>query len=169
MTKKSSTKDYVDDYTKVDNSTKVTDAIDNYFYVNTGSGGGGSSGIYTVTSSSTIPSTSTVTINPTTVTGSLAGFVGGAGGAGSGSYYSTSGWSNQYNANIKISGQNPKISTDKSEIDLDELAEVIKTLKERLLVIVPDFEKHEKYAALKKAYDHYKLIESMLVEEKKDV
>jgi len=71
-------------------------------------------------------------------------------------------------ANLKITGNNPKIQTDKSEIDLDETAELIKILKERLLILIPNFEKHEKYAALKKAYDHYKLIEAMLQEEKKD-
>ena len=42
----------------------------------------------------------------------------------------------------------------------------MKTLRERLLIIIPNFEKHEKYEALKKAYDHYKLIESMLGEDR---
>jgi len=82
----------------------------------------------------------------------------------------TAGWTTMApnTANLKITGNNPKIQTDKSEIDLDETAELIKILKERLLILIPNFEKHEKYAALKKAYDHYKLIEAMLQEEKKD-
>ena len=66
---------------------------------------------------------------------------------------------------VHISGTNPTIATDKVKIDLNELGELIKVLKERFLIITPDFEKHEKYQALKKAYDHYKLIESMLGEE----
>ena len=63
---------------------------------------------------------------------------------------------------IHIQGQNPTISTDKVKIDLNELGELIGVLKERFLIITPNFEKHEKYAALKKAYDHYKLLEAML-------
>jgi hypothetical protein len=66
---------------------------------------------------------------------------------------------------VHISGTNPTIATDKVKIDLNELGELINVLKERFLVITPNFEKMEKYQALKKAYDHYKLIESMLGEE----
>lgn len=68
----------------------------------------------------------------------------------------------QYQPNIQITGANPTILTDKNKISLDELAEMMKIMRERLLIIVPDFEKHEKYEALKKAYDHYKLIEAMV-------
>ena len=122
-----------------------------------GGGGGGGSGVYTTT---TAPNTSTITIPA-------------QGGGGVGTYLSsgtTSGpmWTNTtQNANIKVTGNNPTIHTDKNSINLDELAELTKILKERLLVIIPDFEKHEKYAALKKAYDHYKLVEAMVQEEKK--
>lgn len=69
---------------------------------------------------------------------------------------------NYNNATISITGPNPTISTDKNEINLDEVAETMKIVRERLLIIVPEFEKHEKYEALKKAYDHYKLIEAMI-------
>ena len=121
-----------------------------------GSGGGGSSGVYTTTA----PNTSTITIPA-------------QGGGGAGSYYTTGTGSSPMwttttqNANVRITGNNPTITTDKNSINLDEVADLIKILKERLLVIIPDFEKHEKYAALKKAYDHYKLIEAMVQEEKK--
>ena len=67
-----------------------------------------------------------------------------------------------YQPNVHISGPNPVLSTDKGKIDLNELAEMMKIMRERLLILVPDFEKHEKYEALKKAYDHYKLIEAMI-------
>jgi hypothetical protein len=84
----------------------------------------------------------------------------------------TAGWTTMATApntaNIKITGNNPKLSTDKNDIDLDELADTMRILRDRFLILIPDFEKHEKYAALKKAYDHYKLIEAMLQEEKKD-
>ena len=126
-----------------------------------GGGGGGSSGVYTSNSTS----------GTVYITSSGTGYPGGAGSSGS---YLTSGtgisgtqWSNNINANIKITGNNPTLSTEKNDINLDELADLIKILKERLLIIVPDFEKHEKYSALKKAYDHYKLIEAMIQEEKK--
>jgi hypothetical protein len=121
-----------------------------------GSGGGGGSGVYTTTA----PNTSTITVPA-------------QGGGGVGTYLSsgTSGpmWTTTttQNANVRITGNNPTITTDKNSINLDEVADLVKILKERLLVIIPDFEKHEKYAALKKAYDHYKLIEAMVQEEKK--
>ena len=127
-----------------------------------GGGGGGASGITPITTTGTgtayIPSTITVPAQ---------------GGGGIGTYLSSGTtsspmWTNvTQNANIKVTGNNPTIHTDKNSINLDELADLTKILKERLLVIIPDFEKHEKYAALKKAYDHYKLIEAMVQEEKK--
>jgi hypothetical protein len=55
------------------------------------------------------------------------------------------------------------IKTKKNEINLDELANVVETLKERLLILTPNFEKMEKYPSLKEAYDHYKLIEALCV------
>ena len=120
-----------------------------------GGGGGGASGTITTNNTGTA-------YIPSTVVG------------GGGTYYSsgvgTSGpmWTNTtQNANVRITGNNPTITTDKNSINLDEVADLVKILKERLLVIIPDFEKHEKYAALKKAYDHYKLIEAMVQEEKK--
>ena len=65
---------------------------------------------------------------------------------------------------------NPSVlSTSKgNSVDLDELAEMMKIMKERLLILIPDFEKHEKYAALKKAYDNYKMIEALIQEDRKD-
>ena len=120
-----------------------------------GGGGGGASGTITTNNTGTA-------YIPSTVVG------------GGGTYYSsgvgTSGpmWTTTtQNANVKITGNNPTITTDKNSINLDEVADLVKILKERLLVIIPDFEKHEKYAALKKAYDHYKLIEAMVQEENK--
>ena len=71
-------------------------------------------------------------------------------------------------ADIHLSGPNPKIKTDRNVINLDEAAETLKILRERLLILVPDFEKHEKYAALKKAYDHYKMLERLIIEDKID-
>jgi len=123
-----------------------------------GGGGGGIAG----------SGVTTITTNNTGTAFNQSAVVGGAG------TYLSSGttgpmWTTTttQNANVRITGNNPTIHTDKNSINLDEVADLVKILKERLLVIIPDFEKHEKYAALKKAYDHYKLIEAMVQEEKK--
>ena len=133
--------------------------MSNTFVTMVGGGGGGGiagSGVTTITTNNT--STFTVPAQ---------------GGGGVGTYLSSGTTSSPMwvgttqNANVKITGNNPTIHTDKNSINLDEVADLVKILKERLLVIIPDFEKHEKYAALKKAYDHYKLIEAMVQEETK--
>lgn len=54
------------------------------------------------------------------------------------------------------------ISTNKHTIDIDELAEMMETLKKRLLILTPNFEKHEKYPMLKQLYDEYKAMERLL-------
>jgi hypothetical protein len=54
------------------------------------------------------------------------------------------------------------IKTPKSEIDIDELADMMQTLKKRLLILTPNFEMHEKYPMLKELYDEYKAMEKLL-------
>ena len=44
---------------------------------------------------------------------------------------------------------------------IERLAVRIAAIEDRLCIICPDFEKHEKFSSLKKAYEHYKLIEKM--------
>jgi hypothetical protein len=41
------------------------------------------------------------------------------------------------------------------------LKEFMKTVQDRLSILVPDPDKLEKYEALKKAYEHYKLLEKL--------
>lgn len=56
------------------------------------------------------------------------------------------------------------VTYTKSRLDEDALrqwAEIAEILKQRMLIITENFEKHDKYPALKEAYDHYKLIEAM--------
>lgn len=43
-----------------------------------------------------------------------------------------------------------------------KVAETLETILERLLIIEADFQKMEKYPALKEAYDNYKLIEALV-------
>jgi hypothetical protein len=54
------------------------------------------------------------------------------------------------------------------EVSVEEIIDMMKIMKERLLILTPLFEKHEKYAALKKAYENYKLIEALIQEENKN-
>jgi len=48
------------------------------------------------------------------------------------------------------------------------LSAFMKTMEERLAILVPDPAKMEKFAALKKAYEHYKLMEKLCQEDKKE-
>jgi hypothetical protein len=136
-----------------------------------GGGGGSSSGNMWTTTTSSPGSTYVSSPITTTMPGIGHTMPGGAGtyfasGPGGPSWTGTT-TSNQ--ANLKITGKNPTLSTEKSEINIDELADLISILKERLLILIPNFEKQEKYQALKKAYDHYKMIEALIQEEKIDV
>ena len=66
--------------------------------------------------------------------------------------------------NISITNEDSKsyIKTGKSKIDIDELADMMDTLKKRLLILTPSFEMHEKYPMLKEMYDEYKAMERLL-------
>lgn len=43
------------------------------------------------------------------------------------------------------------------------IIEALKDIKKRLLILEPNFEAHERYPALKEAYEHYKLMEDLLL------
>jgi hypothetical protein len=63
---------------------------------------------------------------------------------------------------INQDGGKNYIQTSKNKIDLDELAEMMETLKKRLLILTPNFEQMEKYPMLKELYDEYKAMEKLL-------
>jgi hypothetical protein len=65
-------------------------------------------------------------------------------------------------SSINFGSNKSVLRTSKNEIDLDELADLLKVLKKRLLIIAPDFEKHEKYPMLKELYEEYKAMERLL-------
>ena len=46
--------------------------------------------------------------------------------------------------------------------DLDVVKERLKTIEDRLAILVPDPEKLEKWEALKEAYNHYKSLEGLI-------
>ena len=82
----------------------------------------------------------------------------------SGSMNSGSTWTIGSQPNISITNEDSKsyIKTGKSKIDIDELADMMDTLKKRLLILTPSFEMHEKYPMLKEMYDEYKAMERLL-------
>jgi hypothetical protein len=82
----------------------------------------------------------------------------------SSSMNSGSTWTIGSQPNISIINEDSKsyIKTGKSKIDIDELADMMATLKKRLLILTPSFEMHEKYPMLKEMYDEYKAMERLL-------
>ena len=87
---------------------------------------------------------------------------------GSNYSYTTAGsnWG-QANVNITANGIDMASGTD-LKIDGKSLKEFMNKMEERLAILVPDPKKLEKFEALKKAYEHYKLMEKLCQEEPKE-
>lgn len=87
----------------------------------------------------------------------------------SSNYYTTSGinGSSYNNVNITNTGIDMTNGTD-LKIDGKSLKNFMDKMEERLAILVPDPKKLEKFEALKKAYDHYKLMEKLCQEETKE-
>ena len=66
--------------------------------------------------------------------------------------------------NIGSNGIDMAAGTD-LKIDGKSLKEFMNKMEERLAILVPDPKKLEKFEALKKAYEHYKLMEKLCQEE----
>jgi hypothetical protein len=54
-----------------------------------------------------------------------------------------------------------KITETDIEIDGMSLRDILKSLQDRLAILVPDPEKLKEFEALKQAYDHYKILEAL--------
>lgn len=101
-------------------------------------GAAGLAGNSPITSSVTIPSGSSnqwVTTNSITGNGNL---------TGSGLHVTSDA---EFEGNIKWKGK--------------DLGKMLETIEKRLSILVPDPKKLEKYEALQKAYNHYKLLEAL--------
>jgi len=62
------------------------------------------------------------------------------------------------------------IKTNKHEINLDKMYEIVQLLSERLMIIVEDPAILEKYPTLKDTYEQYKLLSALMLSDKeKDV
>lgn len=91
----------------------------------------------------------------------------GAGGS-SGSYYMTNGtggatWTTFNNSNSQ-SSLNVKGDAEfegKVKVNGQDIGEFMETISRRLAILVPDPEKLEHFEALKKAYEHYKMLEKL--------
>jgi len=102
-------------------------------------GGGGSSGTFT----------GNISVPSSISTGS------------SGMYLTSSGWSSispttYTQADVKISGKNPTLSTDKNKIDIDEMAELLKMFKEVMFFAFEESKVLEENPTLNDAYITYK-------------
>ena len=128
-----------------------------------------SGGADTITiDSSTMYGTGTITLPTTTITNG--GYTIGAAGS-SGQFYTTGtnghNWNNLPTVNITGTGIDMAAGTDIS-IDGKSLKTFMNKMEERLAILVPDPTKLEKFEALKKAYEHYKLMESLCQEQPKE-
>jgi len=86
----------------------------------------------------------------------------------SGQYYTTgtngNNWNNPPTVNISNTGIDMAAGTD-IKVDGQSLKEFMKKMEQRLAILVPDPKKLEKFEALKKAYEHYKTMESLCFDE----
>jgi hypothetical protein len=128
-----------------------------------------SGGVDTITlDTSTMYSGNTITLPSTTI--SNGGYTIGSTGT-SGQFYTTgagyNNWNNPPTVNITGTGIDMAAGTDIT-VGGKSLKEFMNKMEERLAILVPDPAKLEQFAALKKAYEHYKLMESLCQEQPKE-
>jgi hypothetical protein len=144
------------DSTNSENTLVLNDPADTN---NVTIGGAGASGVsYSVTSPLTGSFYTTASMNYGNITISNGGS---SWGAGSSSYVTTSGTNTP---SLKVTGD----AEFEEDIKIKGIS-VLKTLEainKRLAILQPDPAKLEKFEALQKAYDHYKLLEALCHEEK---
>lgn len=112
---------------------------------------------------------SNVTLN-TTYQG--AGLYQVTGTSGSGGYTLATGSSNGTWASINTGTTTPSIQVKgnaefegKVMINGQDLAETLQTIQARLSILIPDPKLLDKYEALRQAYEHYKTLEALCVEQ----
>ena len=123
-----------------------------------------SGGADTITiDTSNMYSSNTITL-PTSTTSNYT-----IGSASSSNYYITGmgGSNTSPTVNITGTGIDMAAGTDIT-VGGKSLKEFMNKLEERLAILVPDPAKLEKFAALKKAYEHYKLMEQLCQEQPKE-
>jgi hypothetical protein len=121
--------------------------------------------------------TDTITIDSSTISSNTITFpsssytIGSAGSTlystGAGSYNWNNVTTTSPSVNITSDGIDMAAGTD-IKVDGKSLKEFMNKMEERLAILVPDPAKLEQFAALKKAYEHYKLMESLCQEPPKE-
>ena len=129
-----------------------------------------SGGVDTITiDTSNMYSSNTITLPSTTTSGSAGYTIGPTG--SSGQFYTTGtgghNWNNPPTVNITGTGIDMAAGTDIT-VDGKSLKTFMNKMEERLAILVPDPKKLEQFEALKKAYEHYKLMESLCQEPPKE-
>ena len=124
-----------------------------------------SGGVDTITiDTSNMYNSNTITLPSTTINSGYT--IGSAGG----NYYATGnsgGYNTSPSVNITSGGIDMAAGTDIT-VDGKSLKEFMNKMEERLAILVPDPAKLEQFAALKKAYEHYKLMEQLCQEPPKE-
>lgn len=114
--------------------------------------------------SSTMYSSNTITLPSSSYT------ISGAAGStlystGTGSY----GWNTTTSPNVNITGAGIDMAAGTDiTVDGKSLKTFMNKMEERLAILIPDPAKLEQFAALKKAYEHYKLMEKLCQESPKE-
>jgi hypothetical protein len=125
-------------------------------------------GTDTITLNGSMYSSGTITLPTTTI--SNGGYTIGSAGT-SGQFYTTGtsgyNWNNPPTVNISSDGIDMAAGTD-IKVDGKSLKDFMNKMEERLAILVPDPKKLEQFEALKKAYEHYKLMESLCQEQPKE-
>lgn len=89
---------------------------------------------------------------------------GGGSGGGSGGGVTTGSVSSTYS--VPISGSTLNTSTSASVIIIGDLLSRIEKIEKQLSILRPNIELHDKYPALKQAYEDYKIIERLIDDSK---
>ena len=127
-----------------------------------------SGGVDTITiDTSNMYNSNTITLPSTTIN---SGYTIGSAGSTGGNYYTTGSYTTNNTSpsvNITSGGIDMAAGTD-IKVDGKSLKEFMNKMEERLAILVPDPKKLEQFAALKKAYEHYKLMEKLCQEPPKE-
>jgi hypothetical protein len=127
-----------------------------------------SGGVDTITIDPSLYTSGSITLPTTTITNG--GYTIGSAGStmyttGTGSY--TWGTTTSPSVNITSGGIDMAAGTDIT-VDGKSLKTFMNKMEERLAILIPDPAKLEKFEALKKAYEHYKLMEKLCQEQPKE-
>jgi len=110
----------------------------------------------------------TITLDPSWSNVGTITIPSGSGGSGGISYTSSYNWTpNPTQVTISNNGIEMAPGTD-IKVDGKSLKEFMNKMEQRLSILVPDPAKLEKFEALKKAYEHYKTMESLCFDEPKE-